>query len=191
MAGRRLPGGESRVRLIEAAARIINEQGYAALSAKTLAESVGLKRQIVHYYFRTMDDLLLAVVRYYGDMGLDRFSHAAKSGDPLRLVWEMQTDASATTFAFMAMASHKPVIRAELRRYLEAFRKLQVEAVSGYMASRGIDAGLSPAAAVIILQSVSQALSAEVAMGTELCHDEVRAVVDGWLRRLSEDLDRR
>jgi AcrR family transcriptional regulator len=181
MAVTRRPGDESRALLIEAAAGIINSEGYAALSARRLAEKVGLKRQIVHYYFRTMDDLLLAVIRHYGEEGLARFSQAFASGDPLRVIWETRADASATTFAFMAMATHSQVIKAELRRYLEAFRELQVEAVTRYMTSAGLEATLPAEAAVIILQSVSQALAAEAALGTRIGHERVKEVVEQWL----------
>src|ERR1700741_4149160 len=96
----------SKTMLIAAAVDIIKTEGYAALSARRLAEKVGLKRQIVHYYFRTMEDLLLAVIRHYGEQGLARFAEAFSSHAPLRVIWETRADASATTFAFMAMATH-------------------------------------------------------------------------------------
>jgi AcrR family transcriptional regulator len=186
MAATRRPGDESRALLIEAAAEIINSEGYAALSARRLAEKVGLKRQIVHYYFRTMEDLLLAVIRYYGEEGLARFAQAFEAQDPLRVIWETRADASATTFAFMAMASHSPVIKAELRRYLEAFRELQVEAVAKYLKSAGSKADIPAEAAVIIVQSVSQALAAETALGTERGHETVKSVVEKWLLSASK-----
>lgn len=181
MARTRRPGEESKALLIEAVAEIINSEGYAALSARRLAEKVGLKRQIVHYYFRTMDDLLIAVIRHYGELGLARFSQAFASQDPLRVIWETPADASATTFAFLAMATHSPVIRAELRRYLEAFRELQIEAVARYMDEIGIEDGPPPEAAVIILQGVAQAMAAETALGTELGHDTAKAAIEQWL----------
>src|SRR5690349_5277453 len=104
MAETRRTADVSKAMLIAAAAQIINAEGYAALSARALAEKVGLKRQIVHYYFRTMEELLLAVVRHYGDESVDRLSDAMNSGDPLRAIWEEEPDASATTYAFLAMA---------------------------------------------------------------------------------------
>jgi TetR/AcrR family transcriptional regulator len=181
MAATRRPADESRGLLIEAAAEIINTEGYAALSARRLAEKVGLKRQIVHYYFRTMDDLLLAVIRHYGEQGLTRFADAFATKDPLRVIWETQADPSATTFAFMAMATHSPIIKAELRHYLDAFREVQVSAVASYMERIGVKDGPPAEAAVIILQSVSQALSAESVLGTERGHATVKAVVEEWL----------
>jgi AcrR family transcriptional regulator len=64
MVATRRPEDESRALLIEAATDLINTEGYAALTARKLAGKVGRKRQIVHYYFRIMDDLLLAVIHH-------------------------------------------------------------------------------------------------------------------------------
>lgn len=181
MAATRRPADESRALLIEAAADIILTEGYAALCARRLAEKVGLKRQIVHYYFKTMDELLLAVIRHYGELGLARFTEAFASQDPLRVIWETRADASATSTAFMAMATHSPLIKAEVLRYLEAFKQLQVEAVERYQDATGAEIGLPAEAAVIILQSVSQALAAETALGTMRGHETVKAVIEHWL----------
>lgn len=185
MAGQRLPGDVSRVRLIEAAARIINEQGYAALSAKTLAQSVGLKRQIVHYYFRTMDELLLAVVRHYGEHGLATFEAAFQSGDPFRVIWEVEADASATTFAFIAMARHRPIIRDELRRYLVAFHELQVQAIERYVRERGLKLSMPAAAALVMIQSVAQSLATRKMLGATSGHAETREAMEKFIASLA------
>jgi TetR/AcrR family transcriptional regulator len=184
-AKKRLPGDQSQALLIEAAAQIINSDGYAALSARTLAEKVGLKRQIVHYYFRTMDDLLLAVIRYYGDEALDRFSFAVKTQDPLHAIWEVNPDSSATTYSFMAMASQRPAIRDEMLKYLTRMRELQCTALQLYFEAHKITAGLPPIALAIVIQSISQTLSAESSMGSTMGHAETRKAVTQWLENLS------
>lgn len=186
MSATRRPAEVSRALLIEAAVDVIKTEGYGAVTARRLAEKIGLKRQIVHYYFGTTDDLLLAVVRHYGDSGLKRFAEAFKSQDPLRVLWSVEADASATTFAFMAMATHRPVIRTELRRYLDEFRKLQVEAISDYFASRGLEPAVPPIAAAIIIQTVSQGLAAEAALGTVRGHTETRALIEKTLLGLAK-----
>lgn len=173
----------SKTMLIAAAVDIIKTEGYAALSARRLAEKVGLKRQIVHYYFRTIEELLLSVVRFYGDQGLARFA-AVIQADPMRALWEVEPDASATGFAFMAMATHRPFIRAELRRYMDEFRKLESEAIAAYFEARGIKPAIPPAAIAIIVQSVSQALATEASLGAQRGHAETRRVMEQVLLSL-------
>ena len=53
---------ETRAQLIKLAARLIRDEGCAAVTARRLAEDLGLKRQIVHYYFGTIEDLLIVVI---------------------------------------------------------------------------------------------------------------------------------
>lgn len=186
MAETRRPAEESRALLIEAAVEIIRTEGYGALSARRLAEKVGLKRQIVHYYFRTIEELLLSVVRFYGDSGLARMREALRR-DPLKALWKVQADASATTFAFIAMASHEPTIRTEMRRYMDEFRQVQTEAIAAYFQARGVKPELPPAAIAILIQSVSQTLAVESSIGAVRGHAEARAAIDALLRRLTRD----
>lgn len=183
MAESRRPAEESRAMLIEAAVEIIRTEGYGALSARRLAEKVGLKRQIVHYYFRTIEELLLSVVRFYGDSGLARMREALRR-EPLQSLWEVQADSSATTFAFVAMASHQPAVRAEMRRYMEEFRKVQTDAIAAYFEARSIEPALPPVAIAILIQSVAQTLATESSIGSTRGHAEAKTAIEATLQSL-------
>ena len=65
MASKRRLGQEnsaSRTALMDGVEAVLREDGYAALSARSVAERAGLKHQLVYYYFATMDDLLLSLI---------------------------------------------------------------------------------------------------------------------------------
>ena len=62
---RRRPRGA----LLDAAEQLMLEEGYAAVTSRRVAAQAGLKPQLVHYYFRTMDDLFLAVFRRRAEPG--------------------------------------------------------------------------------------------------------------------------
>jgi TetR/AcrR family transcriptional regulator len=55
------PDAKNRGVLLDAAEQLMLEDGYAAVTSRRLAVRAGLKPQLVHYYFRTMDDLFLEV----------------------------------------------------------------------------------------------------------------------------------
>ncbi len=181
MSATRRAAAESRVLLIQAAAQIINDEGYAALSARALAEKVGLKRQIVHYYFRTMEDLLLAVVRHYGNESVDRLSQATSTGNPLRAIWDEDPDASATTYAFLAMGKHLPAIQVEVETYFRRLRDIKIHAVAAYLAKTAGQTNLPAASLVTIVQSIAQGLKAENSLGSCAGHDETRAMMERCL----------
>src|SRR5580693_6739527 len=51
----------TREAILAAAETIMTEEGYAAVTSRRVAEKAGLKSQLVHYYFGTMDELFVAV----------------------------------------------------------------------------------------------------------------------------------
>ncbi len=48
--------------LLDAAEHLLVEVGYAAITTRRLAERAGVNHGLVHYYFGSMEDLLLRVV---------------------------------------------------------------------------------------------------------------------------------
>ena len=65
------PDAKNRMVLLDAAEQLMIDEGYAAVTSRRVAEKAGLKPQLVHYYFRTMDDLFLEVFRRYADQGME------------------------------------------------------------------------------------------------------------------------
>src|SRR5579871_4767229 len=96
----------------------MREEGYAAVTSRRVAAKAGLKPQLVHYYFRTMDDLFLAVIRRGAEEMRVRLAQALDSSDPICAVWEICSDTKITalTWEFMALANHRKNIRAEIAR---------------------------------------------------------------------------
>jgi AcrR family transcriptional regulator len=190
MASARRIGVESsatRALLLDAAKRVIQEYGYAALTSRRVATEAGQKPQLVHYYFRTMDDLLLALVRRGGDETFKRLARAVASEEPLRALWKLSMDPLATvvTMEIMAVANHHNLIRAEARRYAEQYRNIQAEAMSQYLERLGIKAQVPPLAVTLIMAGIAQVLLREKALGMTLGHAEVERGVDGWLENFA------
>lgn len=68
------------------------EEGYAAVTSRRVAAKAGLKPQLVYYYFRTMDDLFLALFRRRAALGLERQALALASPQPLWALWDLSRD---------------------------------------------------------------------------------------------------
>ncbi len=180
--GRRIgaENSKSRAALLDATEQVMLEDGYAAVSSRRIAQQAGLKPQLVHYYFRTMEDLFLAAFRRRAEKGLERQSQVLASGQPLRALWAFGNDPTNTalTMEFAALANHHKSIRSEIARYAETFRNRQTEVLAEFMAERGIDAALFPPVAVMtLITGVSQILVMEEALGMSAGHEETRALV--------------
>src|SRR5580700_5776883 len=92
--GRRVAGPNAKNSgvLLDAAERLMLEEGYVAVTSRRVAAEAGLKPQLVHYYFRTMDDLFLEVFRRRAKEGIERQTRALASEHPLRALWEYSID---------------------------------------------------------------------------------------------------
>jgi AcrR family transcriptional regulator len=69
-----------RETLLDAAEALVREEGYAAATARRIANRVGLKHQVVFYYFGTQEDLLLALYQRTAAANRTRLADALNSG---------------------------------------------------------------------------------------------------------------
>ena len=178
---------KTRAALLDAARQLMLDEGYAAVTSRRVATKAGLKPQLVHYYFRTMEDLFLNLFRQGAELNLERHTQVLTSSRPLRALWEFSSDASgmALTFEFVALSNHKKAIRAELLSYAERFRALQLEVIGVALERAGVDQALYPPEAVLmVLAGVGQFVSMEVNLGLTTGHDQTRATVERLLHQL-------
>src|SRR5689334_15684353 len=112
MASTRRIGAESsetRAALLDAAERLLLEEGYAAVTSRRVASQADLKPQLVHYYFRTMEDLFLAIFRRRADQALARLDATLAAPQPLRALWTLSSEPAGNRFTieFAALANHR------------------------------------------------------------------------------------
>ena len=172
---------KTRARLLDAAEALLLEEGYAAVTSRRVAARAELKPQLVHYYFRTMDDLFIEVFRRRAEQDLPRFEEAIAEDGSLRNLWRLNADPRGARFTieFMALANHRKAIRAEIARYAERFRAAQLEAVTRALAARGVDEDrLPPIAALLLMTGLSQVIALEGAIGVTDGHEATLVYVE-------------
>jgi AcrR family transcriptional regulator len=151
-----------------------------------LASEVGVSNQLVHYYFRTMDDLFLSVMRRNADINLRRLLSALASEEPLRALWELNSDPEGARLAveFIALANHRKVINAEAARHAEQLRALETEALARILSDWGIDQdAIPPVSLSLLMASLPRTMVMERAIGVSLGHTETAALVERYLSR--------
>ncbi|MGI8329437.1 TetR/AcrR family transcriptional regulator [Actinomadura scrupuli] len=180
------PDAKNRAILLDAAERLMLEEGYAAVSSRRVAAKAGLKPQLVHYYFRTMDDLFLAAFRRRAEEALERQARVLASPQPLRALWEFNTDprGTALTMEFAALANHRKAMRAELVHYAEQVRIQQLDALSGLLERRTVDPeAVPPIVMMVLLTTASQVLAIEESLGMSAGHAETVEFVERCLQQ--------
>ena len=191
MASERRRGAQNsatRADLIEAATDLICEQGYAALTSRTLADRLNLSRQIVHYYFKSIDELCIALVQESATRTLQRLDVALQSVEPLRAVWELYNDPeqAGLSLELNALARRRPAVRAEVKKFAERFRHIQTHALIKHLERRGIEPSIKPIVATVLLTSLSQVMAVEEAIDIKMGHEDTFELVDDCLRAFAQ-----
>jgi AcrR family transcriptional regulator len=177
---------ETRARLVDAAEKLLLGEGYAAVTSRRVAAAADLKPQLVHYYFRTMDDLFLAVFRRRADDDISRFERAVAADGSLRNLWKLNSDPRRTAFTmeFVALANHRKAIRNEIALYAERFRAAQLDAFSTALEASGVAPDLPPEVALLLMTGLSQVLALEQGLGITAGHDLARDLIERTIDRL-------
>jgi len=179
---------ETRAGLLDATEQLMLDSGYAAVSSRRVAAVAGVRPALVHYYFRTMDDLFLATFRRRAEEAFAHQQRALRSTQPLWALWEVSRDprGSVLTMEFAALANHRPAIRAEISAAAERVRMQQVEVLTEVLAGHGVTVDdCPPVVAAVLIAGISVLLALEQgSLGMSTGHGETIAHVEGYLRRL-------
>jgi AcrR family transcriptional regulator len=132
MARTTAPRGANRANLIQAAFTVLSERGYEATTIKAVAQAAGVAPGLIHYYFASKEDLLIAVVedaaeRYATEMDYVRASlapaqalSAAAAARKERV--EREPDRERLRFELLALALRHPTLRPAAARVLSTGR---------------------------------------------------------------------
>jgi AcrR family transcriptional regulator len=158
-------------------------EGYAAVTSRRVAGEAGVTPPLVHYYFATLDDLFLAVLRRRADEHLQQQAELLTADRPLHALWAYSSDPAVVSFTteFMALANHRKAIRGELATYIDRFRDAQIQAIEAAERDGRIDLGGMPAAALVAtLANAARGLAMEHRLGSESGHRGAEHLVD-WI----------
>jgi AcrR family transcriptional regulator len=186
---RRRKGGDSETRtaLLDAAEKLMLEDGYAAVTTRRIAAETGLNSALVYYYFDTMDALFIALFRRGAERTRERWAAVADSAQPLWAFWDLLRDPANTarTMEFIALANHRKPIRAEIAAAARKFHRMQLKSLSTVLEGYGVDPQRWPAASIIVMMTgIARYLLIEDAFDVAPGHAETIAVVERQIREL-------
>lgn len=177
----------TRTAILDATEQIMHEEGYAAVSSRKIAAKAGLKSQLVHYYFRSMDDLFLALFQRVEEQQFQRLTQAIASKKPLHTLWKISIDANGPWLnkEFIALATHREHLRREIARAAERTRRVYAAVLSRVLEERGMAQGAWPPIVLsILLDGVSRLINSEAALGTSKGHAETISFIEHYLGQI-------
>ena len=186
-AGRRAAGSvesDTRALLLDAAEKILREEGAGALTARRIGAKAGVHYQLIHYYFGAMDNLLLELWRRYSQQHVARLAAAFISPRPLRTIWDFNVDRqdAALQAELLALARRRTPLREEIARTVEKLRQMQASALERVMDDHGLRARFGSAETLMVfVTGLARILVVEDELGISAGDAQARALIEGWI----------
>lgn len=132
MDGRRARGEKKRRTIVEATLRVIERDGVAGVTHRSVAREAGVPTTAPTYYFATLDDLLIAtLVQAAEELCEDMLGTVARGGTAREIAATIakavneNRGRTLAEYELYLLAGRRPELRAAARRWLD----LAVEAV--------------------------------------------------------------
>lgn len=180
-------GTKTRLRLIDAAAELLAEEGFPAITARRVAGHADLKPQLVHYYFRSMEELVVTVFQRSSAIYFGLHDEALSSPRPLQALWALNSGVpeAKRILEFVALSKQYPLLRDEMQKAGASFRALQTEAIEKVYAQRGITApDISAPVLATLMSAVARSLVIESQVGLDKAHAETRDLIVRYLAQI-------
>jgi len=178
---------DTRTQILDAVEKILADSGYAAVTSRGVAELVGIPARLVLYYFPPLDDLFLETFRRGADHRLEQMAAALASPEPLRALWDLNSDPRGVGWLaeLMAAANHRDSLRTELGNLAQRARRMQIEALNQLLPQYGIAKEKFPAAFVAAaVQGVALLVVREEHLGMATEHAIARAAMEDLIDQL-------
>ena len=177
---------ETRAALLDSTERLMLDGGYAAVTYRRVAAAANVTAPLVQYYFPTLDDLFLALLRRRSDRNLQKLTDSleAHPDTPLRVIWEYSADetSSALLIEFMALGNHRKTIRAEIAETSERSRKVQLDALAATRKNRaGSNDEIADAALLFLMAGIPKVMLMESDLGLSTGHTETLDLITRYL----------
>jgi AcrR family transcriptional regulator len=176
--------------LLDAAERLLIEQGYAAVTTRRLAEQAGLNPGLVHYYFGSMEEVMVQVLERFTARLIARQRAMYSSGRPFlekwRAAWSFQEEDLASGYSkiwleLQALAWNRPELRARVQRVNAEWRAVLTDAFTAPHREYGMDA-LSVEAVVSLVMTMGQGYALERLSDIHAGHATLLSEIDAWMR---------
>jgi AcrR family transcriptional regulator len=174
--------------LLDAAERLLVEVGHAGITTRRLAEEAGVNHGLVHYYFGSMENLLVRVLERFTERLTERqrAMYAAedvpfieKWRQAMRYLVGEDVAYEKIWLELQALAWNHPELHEQVARVNGEWRAVLTEAFAEPRQAYGIPVPLD--ALVSLVMTFNEGIILERAQGITEGHRELLAWIDGWL----------
>ena len=180
--------GAQEEAFLDAAERLLVELGYPSITTRRLAAEAGLNHGLVHYYFGSVENLLVRVLeRFTARLTARQRALYADPEIPFLEKWRRamrylvgeDVEYEKIWLELQALAWNRPELRARVAQVNEEWRGVLAEAFAEPRERYRIRMPLD--ALVSLVMTFNEGIILERAQGITTGHRELLDWIDGWL----------
>jgi AcrR family transcriptional regulator len=181
------PRTEAEEAFLDAAERLLVEVGYAGITTRRLAEEANANHGLVHYYFGSMENLLVRVlerfterlIRRQREMYAQEMPFIEKWRQAMRFLMEEDVAYEKVWLELQALAWNQPDLRNRVDRVNAEWRAVLMEAFEQPRREFGID--MPTEALVSLVMTFNIGIIVERLSGIDTGHRELLEWIDEFL----------
>src|SRR5919198_1985061 len=186
----------ARAALLDAAERLLIDEGYAGITTRKVAERAGVNHGLVHYYFGSIEELLFQAMERFTARLLERQRALYESDLPFIEKWrtamgfideDLEAGYPKIWAELHAVAWNRPQFQERIANVHVQWRQIFGDAVAKAKDELDFAATpFSPEAFVALVATFNAGLLLERLVGLDQGHAELLAALDDWLSSLGE-----
>ena len=173
--------------LLDAAERLLVEVGHAGITTRRVAEEAGVNHGLVHYYFGSIENLLVRVLeRFTAELtARQRAMYASeipfieKWRQAMRYLVAEDVAYEKIWLELQALAWNRPDLREQVARVNDEWRSVLTEAFKEPRERYGIELPLD--ALVSLVMTFNEGVIVERLSGITTGHEDLLDWIEGWL----------
>jgi AcrR family transcriptional regulator len=178
--------------LLDAAERLLVEVGHAGVTTRALAAEAGRNHGLVHYYFGSVENLLVRVLERFTERMIERQREMYAADEPFLEKWRTamrylvaDSDYQKVWWELQALAWNRPELRERVASVNAAWRDVLREAFAEPRERYGLDITLD--ALVSLVVTFNEGIILERLSGITAGQDELLAWIDSFLERKEQE----
>ena len=182
------PGYETEQALLDAAERLLFDFDAAGITTRRVADEAGVNHGLVHYYFGSVEQLLVRVLERFTERLIARQRQLYAADVPFLEKWrtamaylEEDRPYQKIWFELQALAWNRPELQERLARVNEEWRAVLSEAFAPVREELALEIPLE--ALVSLVYTFNKGIMFDRLSGVETAHRELLEWIDAWLER--------
>jgi AcrR family transcriptional regulator len=182
------PGHATEQALLDAAERLLVEVGAAGITTRRVAEEARANHGLVHYYFGSVEQLLVRVLERFTERLIDRQRELYAADTPFIEKWrtamsylDADRPYQKIWFELQGLAWNRPELKERLARVHAEWRAVLTEAFAPVRQELGLELPLE--ALVTLVYTFNEGIMLDRLSGIESGHKDLVDWIDGWLER--------